>query len=135
MGNGYSNDVKTVEAPNSKRSRDNALKSHPLYRHSHQWMDQCNLAMTRRIAEKIQQKPALMQIARENLRRWKKIRKPWPPALREWEIILSENPIEQVLAILTQDNDEGQRLRQSDPFVGILTERERTWFLENYESE
>jgi hypothetical protein len=38
-----------------------------------------------------------------------------------------------VLEILTQDNEEGQRLRQSDPFVGILTQQERMWFLEHHE--
>jgi len=39
------------------------------------------------------------------------------------------NSLEAVLQILTQDNEEGQRLRQSDPFVGILTEKERFSFL------
>jgi hypothetical protein len=125
--------VKTAEIAKNSRDRDDSWKNHALARHSHQWMDGCNLAMTRRIAEKIQQKPGLMKIARDNLKRWKKIHRPWPPALREWEEILAQNPTERVLEILTQDNDEGQRLRQSDPFVGILTEKERTWFLENYE--
>jgi hypothetical protein len=38
--------------------------------------------------------------------------------------ILREHPMERLLEILTQDNDEGQRLRQSAPFVGILSEKE-----------
>jgi hypothetical protein len=46
---------------------------------------------------------------------------------------MKNSSTERVLQILTQDNDEGQRLRQSDPFLGILTEAERTWFLEEYE--
>ena len=127
--------MKALEALKSKRTAAAALRKHPLYRVSHQWLDACNLAMTRRIAEKIQKKPELMNIARDNLRRWKKIRCPWPPALREWEQILARNTDEDILAILTQDNDEGQRLRQSDPFVGILTEKERMWFLDNYEPD
>jgi hypothetical protein len=122
-----------TEAINARHKSGIPLKKHPLFRHSHQWMDACNLAMTQRIAEKIRKRPGLMSIARANLRRWKKVRRPWPAALREWELILEHNSIENVLAILTQDNDEGQRLRQSDPFVGILTEGERTWFLEHYE--
>lgn len=71
-----------------------------------------------------------MKIPRANLRRWKKKIGHWPPCLREWELILDSNPTERVLEILTQNNDEGQRLRQSDPFVGILTEKERLAFLE-----
>lgn len=129
----YSKHVKTVEVQKITRITDRPLRNHPLYRHSHQWIDACNLAMTRRISEKIQKQPKLMKIARENLRHWKKIRRPWPPALREWEQILEEHSTKDVLEILTQDTDEGQRLRQSDPFVGILTEEERMWFLENYE--
>jgi hypothetical protein len=125
--------MKSAETIGILEHRASLLKGHPLFRHSHQWMDACNLAMTRRIAEKIRLRPELMEIASENLRHWKKKVRPWPPALREWEQILSRNSQEQILAILTQDNDEGQRLRQSDPFVGILTEKERTWFLENYE--
>ena len=88
-------------------------------------MDACTLEMSRIIARKIQRKPELMRIARENLQHWKKVRRPCPQAVKEWEIILKTNDREQVLEILTQDNDEGQRLRQSDPFVGILTEAER----------
>jgi hypothetical protein len=127
--------VKAAEITKSNAKRENSIRNHPLYRHSHQWMDACNLAMTRRIAEKIRHEPELMEIARENLRLWKKIHRPCPAALREWEEILAKKSIKQVLAILTQDNDEGQRLRQSDPFVGILTEDARTWFLESYEPE
>ncbi|HZV35316.1 MAG TPA: hypothetical protein VFB72_12145 [Verrucomicrobiae bacterium] len=48
---------------------------------------------------------------------------------------MARNADERVLEILTQDNEEGQRLRQSDPFVGILTDKERSWFLNQYEPE
>lgn len=96
---------------------------------SHQWIDLVDLKMCRRIAQKVRRDPALMRIPRGNLRRWRKKLGDWPPALREWEKILRDNPLERVLEILTQDNDDGQRLRQSDPFVGILTEEERLAFL------
>lgn len=69
-----------------------------------------------------------MRIPRANLRHWKKRNGRLAPAHREWELILAQNPIERVLEILTQDNDEGQRLRQSDPFAGILSEQERITF-------
>jgi hypothetical protein len=127
--------VKRAGAQTKTLGIGRVAKNHPLYRHSHQWIDAVDLAMARRIAEKIHRSPGLMKIARENLRHWKKVRKSWPRCLREWEEILEQNPTDKILAILTQDNDEGQRLRQSDPFVGILTDNERTWFLEKYEPE
>lgn len=89
--------------------------------------------MCRLIAEKIRREPALFEKAKENLNRWKKRLNPWPRCYQEWEQIINDNSVEQVLEILLQDNDEGQRLRQSDPFVGIMTEKERLQILAEYE--
>jgi hypothetical protein len=100
---------------------------------SHQWLDLANLEMCRAIARKVRRDPGLMRIPRANLRRWRRKLGYWPPAYREWEAILRHNPPGRVLRILTQDNDEGQRLRQSDPFVGILTEQERAACLQLHE--
>jgi len=41
-------------------------------------------------------------------------------ALREWQTILSSHSLNEILEILTQDSYEGQRLRQSAPFLGVL---------------
>jgi len=101
----------------------------PPWTHSHQWIDRANLAMCKAVAQKIRRNPKLMRIPRGNLRRWKKKLRPWPPAFREWEYILKNKSLEATLEILTQDNDEGQRLRQSDPFAGVLSEKERRSFL------
>lgn len=98
-------------------------------------MDAVDLAMCRVIAAKVRRDPSLIRIAEENLRRWKRKLRPWPRALREWEEILAHKSLKRVLEILTQDSDEGQRLRQSDPFVGILTEQERLSFLSNYDKD
>jgi hypothetical protein len=92
---------------------------------SHQWLDLVNRDMCLAIAKKIRRNPRLMRIPRANLQRWRKKNRGLAPAQREWETILRRNPVERVLEILTQNNDEGQRLRQSDPFVGILSEEER----------
>jgi hypothetical protein len=100
---------------------------------SHQWIDLVNLKMCRAIAKKIRRDPQLMSIPRANLRRWKRKMRRLPQAHREWEMILKHNPTERVLEILTQDTDEGQRLRQGDPFVGILSEKERLAFFKSDE--
>ncbi len=126
MGNGY-----------GKRASSefmNATKKRPPKR-SHQWIDARDLNMARLIAEKIRRNPALFQEAIKTLQHWKRILRPIPKAVLEWERIFRRNSKEEVLQILTQDNDEGQRLRQSDPFCGILTEEERLRLLGCYEEE
>lgn len=42
----------------------------------------------------------------------------------EWSSIL-ERPWDEVRLILLEESEEGRRLRQTDPFCGILTPRER----------
>ena len=96
---------------------------------SHQWIDLVNLEQCVVISRKIRRQPVLIRIPLANLRRWRKRNRGLASLHREWEKILTENPTERVLEILTQDNDEGQRLRQGDPFVGILSEKERKTFL------
>ena len=91
---------------------------------SHQWVDAMNLEMSRRIARKIRREPALFGQAIETLKHWKKIRRPAPLALLEWERILQRNSPEKVLVLFTQPTEDGNRLRQSAPFCGILTERQ-----------
>ncbi len=98
-------------------------------------MDARNLAQSRLISEKIRRQPELFHRVEETLKRWKKVRRPFPACLKEWESILRRHKMEQVLEILTQDNEEGNRLRQSDPFCGIMTKEERLKFLDHYEAE
>ena len=108
--------------------------SAPFKKHSHQMVDAWDLAMCKLIAKKIRKDPSLMEVPRRNLQHWKEKYGGLERAHREWETILNENSIEQVLEILTQDNDEGQRLRQSDPFAGILTDEERMRLYYEYDA-
>ena len=89
--------------------------------------------MARLIAQKIRRHPAQFQEAVETLRHWKRTLRPVPEGILEWDRIFSRNSREKVLQILTEDSEEGQRLRQSDPFCGILTDEERLQFLRRYE--
>lgn len=79
--------------------------------------------MARRIVEKIDGDPA-----REGLERAGRVCTRWVamgnvPA-REWMAIL-QRPWEEIRGILLDDSEEGRRLRQNDPFCGILTPTER----------
>lgn len=79
--------------------------------------------MVRAIVARIDADPERrgLEHAREVCRRW--VAAGNVPA-REWMPIL-ERPWEEIRAVLLDESDEGQRLRQSDPFVGILTPQER----------
>jgi hypothetical protein len=90
---------------------------------THQQIDRRSLAMVRRIVAKIDADPE-----RKGLLHAKKVCERWIAqgirSAREWRLIL-ERPWEDVRAILLDESDEGQRLRQTDPFCGILTPQER----------
>lgn len=109
-------------------------ESPPLKKRSHDWIDARSLALAEAVAEKIHRDRSLLQKAMENLARWKQRRTTWPRCLREWEEILSDLPVEDVLALLVEDSEEGRRRRQSSPFTGILTATERKAIFEHYET-
>jgi hypothetical protein len=90
---------------------------------THQEIDRRSLEMVRRIVAKIDADPDRrgLEHAKAVCERW--VRQGINSA-REWTRIL-ERPWEDVRAILLDESDEGQRLRQTDPFCGILTPAER----------
>jgi len=92
---------------------------------SHQWVDFVDLMAHRAMARKIRREPKLFNRARRNIDRWEKSNRGCPQPLREWKEILRTNDSNAVLRIMTRTDEEGNRLRQSSPFCGILTERER----------
>lgn len=92
---------------------------------SHQWIDYVDLMAHRAMARKIRRQPKLFSRARRNITRWEKSNRGCPQPLQEWKRILRENNLATVLRIMTRADEEGNRLRQSSPFCGILTERER----------
>lgn len=76
--------------------------------------------MHRFIAERLRANPALLEVARGNMARWNCPERGW---WREWSGIL-ERPLEEIIALLERDDEEGCRLRQSSPFAGILSPQE-----------
>ncbi len=66
--------------------------------------------------------------ARANLKRWLLAYERGTPeawCFEEWEEILDSHTVPELIAIITEDSDEGQRLRSSTPFVGLLSSGER----------
>jgi hypothetical protein len=102
---------------------------------SHEWIDQRSLAMGRAIAGNVRAQPALFQIAKDNLKRWIQQRQPDVPiVLQEWQEILTQWPVEKILDLLTSDDENARRLRQSSPFAGVLSQEERRSIFDEYEA-
>ena len=91
----------------------------------HALLDARRLATHREIAKRIDADPTLLGKALGNIERWSRQMGRTPPALAEWQGLLRTLPWERIRPLLVQDDEESRRLRQSSPFVGILTQRER----------
>lgn len=103
---------------------------------SHDLIDKRSLEYGELIAAKIRKHPELMDFVRANLDQTlseSRLSESGKDALREWQAILATHSFDEVLEILTQNSDEGQRLRQSTPFLGILTQQERMEIFRRHE--
>ena len=80
--------------------------------------------MHRAIAEKIRRDPSLLEVAHENLRRWEGVIPNAAPYLRRWKDLLAL-PLEELLGRMVDPGEEMTAMRQSSPFAGILTPKER----------
>ena len=93
------------------------------------FVDLFALALHQTVAEKnLLHEVEVLQIARDNLQRWlerESFSGSERNALLEWQNILENSTSAEIRKIITQDTDEGQRLRSSSPFVGVLSEAER----------
>ena len=77
------------------------------------------------VVQRIDADPALRHIVHENLERWRRhAGGALTRAHQEWEALL-ERPWSEVRTILRNESEEGQRLRSSHPFKGIVTDKER----------
>ena len=68
-----------------------------------------------------------VQLARENCERW--LSSHSTAAILEWQEIL-KRPWPEIRCIMLDDTDEGQRLRSSSPFAGVLSPRQRWQILQ-----
>lgn len=94
--------------------------------------DRVSLEIARRIAHELHQKPQWIDLARENLARWRRINADAPGLLRcyaEWDALLQE-PLHAICRALTAESDEGRRLRQNSPFAGALSPQ-AIWNIKN----
>ena len=95
----------------------------------HPEIDARSLKRHRLMVAKIDAEPRLIDIAFENLERWMALKPERPNQCDvEWMEILTTKPWKEAREILLDESEEGQRLRSSSPFGGILTSEERRSF-------
>ena len=76
-------------------------------------------------ARKIEHNPALLDQVRRTLDVWRsRYGDDTPRALDEWKAILRQ-PWPGIAAFITDQGERAMRLRQSTPFAGVLSARER----------
>ncbi len=80
--------------------------------------------MHRAIAAKLRASPGLLSIAHDNLQRWAATAGRTQPYLDRWEQVLA-GPLDRLLEVLEQDTEGMRAMRQTSPFAGILTPKER----------
>lgn len=88
----------------------------------HEAHDEVSLEMGRRVAARLREQPALLQIARDNLARSLRHNADASALVRcyrEWLDIL-ERPLSDICQILCADTEEGRRLCQNSLFAGVL---------------
>jgi hypothetical protein len=91
---------------------------------THREIDERSLALARAVAAKIDADPRRLGLikAREVLQLWEA--RDSLPVYREWRSII-EKSWPEVRRVLCDEGERGKRLRQSDPFCGILKPQER----------
>jgi hypothetical protein len=96
---------------------------------SHRFLDEFALAYHRAVAERLRDHPqVVISHARQSLTRWMEdeaFADGERQSLLEWQEILDSSGVEQLIGIIIEDSDEGQRLRSSSPFVGVISPQER----------
>ena|GEM_PF-898256 len=96
---------------------------------SHLFLDRLALAFHLAAAARLLLSPeSVLAQATDNLKRWLAMQDPESGAaqsLREWQVLIDRCSTSELIRVMTEDSDEGQRLRQSSPFTGILSDQER----------
>ena len=101
-------------------------KAIPAVYSSHRLHEARSLAMHAAITRKIEREPALLEKARDNLRRWRQLEAhhPTPDWLKQWSALLNR-PWAEVASLMVEPSERAARLRQSSPFAGLLSAVER----------
>lgn len=92
---------------------------------AHELRDAEKLVLHERIAHHLMEDPSrVIAIAQSNITRWHAAEAVEDVYAAEWQQIIAMS-VTDLVQLITADTDEGRRLRQSSPFVGVVTGQER----------
>ena len=82
------------------------------------------------VADKLQRVPSLLEMARQNIIRWKSHGQCAPHRLDEWDKLLRQaqadhEGLNRLLAVLLASDEQSERMSEFNPFPGVLTREER----------
>lgn len=103
----------------------------------HEVMDERSLAMHEVIARELRAEPAKLKLVEAWIRRFldDPVYSPHgKDALAEWLEVIRERGLPGVLEALSDDSEEGRRMRQSSPFAVVMPQDERRQILAKYEA-
>lgn len=93
------------------------------------FVDLFSLSLHRAVAAKmLTDEKTVLRLAKSNVDRWlgrSDFTGEGSMALLEWESILENSTPDEIRKIISEESHEGQRLRSSSPFTGVLTQKER----------
>jgi hypothetical protein len=100
----------------------------------HRLIDKRSLAFGREIAARLQEHPEWIDRARKNISRWlKTCSSREQSTLNEWQAVLN-GPPRHIVELLTDPGENATRLRQSNPFAGVLAEKQRLAILREFQA-
>lgn len=90
----------------------------------HRLAEERSIAYHRLIAERLRQKPEILEMARRRVESWMSSGTHVPFYARKWAEILAGD-VSSIAAFLTERSELAVELRQSTPFAGAITPQER----------
>jgi hypothetical protein len=100
----------------------------------HRRIDERSQAMGCAIAERLSAHPELIPQAKATVERWLATASPGVSKALHERLIALDGPIEGVIELLTSPDERATRLRQSNPFAGLLPQHERNAILLQFQS-
>lgn len=106
----------------------------------HDWIDERSRALGQATGEKLRANPSLVARARERVTKWREDAAQRgdhgiQPVLDEWCRLLDTLSVDALADLVGLDQSErAMALRQSSPFVGLLTEEERAAIMARFEA-
>ena len=98
----------------------------------HRHIDARSRALAVAVAEELRRQPALVNVAKRNITAWMKNSSPGVlSTLEEWGVALSGST-DDIIELLTGEGERSVRMRQSNPFAGVLSSSQRTEILNRF---